>query len=126
MRMIGVLVVFAMALASSSGRADTSIPDCSPEIGTVTVVLSKAKGKWLGFSGRTSSGEIVDYPPVKMSESGMLVTMIGLGTNGGQVFELGQRGRELSEVRASTWKRYNEKTSLMEARIEDTGWVSCS
>ena len=110
MRIVGTLIATFMALALNSSYADLSIPDCSPGIGSVTVVLSKTKGKWLGFSGRTSSGRIVDYPPVKMSQSGTLVTTFGLGANGGQVFELGHEGRGISEARASTWKKYNTKT----------------
>ena len=117
MRIIGLFAGIIMVLVSipSMSYAKITIPACGVSTGQVTVVMVLPKGKWLGFSGRTSSGRIIDYPPVKIGSTSI-----------SEIFVLGSRGRQISEVRASTWKNYNRKTNLMERRIEDTGWVRCN
>ena len=93
------------------------VTSCDPRGGSAAVVIAGAGGSWVGFSGRTSSGKIIDVPPVKKSQFGM-------AGSGSHLFRFGSN-KNVVEVRASSWKKFNRKTNLMETRLDDTGWVKC-
>ncbi|MBM9518739.1 hypothetical protein JWG39_02760 [Desulforhopalus vacuolatus] len=106
-------IFFAYSQATA-GMIDVTV--CDARGGTATVVIANTDGKWVGFSARTSSGEIIDIPPIKKSKFGWV--------GGSHMFRFGAN-KGVTEVRSSTWKSYNKKTNLMEERIDDTGWVPC-
>ncbi len=113
---------FALLLATSF--ASPCLPASSNTLdvtacGTrgATIVLQRANGKWLGVSAMTDSGKILDFPPRKVKELGTL----GIGSH--KVTFGGSSSVE--QVRASTWSNFNDKTGLMEERLDDTGWVDC-
>jgi hypothetical protein len=113
-----IFVLGAMLMASGAANAGMiDVTACDARGGTAAVVIAGAGGKWVGFSARTSSGKIIDVPPVKKSK-------FGWAGSGSRMFRFGAN-KNVTEVRSSTWKRYNKKTNLMEERMDDTGWVSC-
>lgn len=112
--MVFISMVFGSVIANA-GMINVIV--CDARDGTAVVVIAGAGGKWVGFSARTSSGKIIDIPPVKKSE-------FGWADSGSHMFRFGAN-KNVIEVRFSTWKRYNKKTNLIEERIDDTGWVSC-
>ena len=115
---LSMMVFVSMVLGSVVVNAGMiQIAACDARSGVAVVVIAGAGGKWVGFSARTSSGKIIDIPPVKESE-------FGWAGSGSHKFYFGAN-KNVTEVRSSTWKRYNKKTNLMEERIDDTGWVSC-
>ena len=113
---IAFMIFFAL-ITSDVFAAPITVLGCSARTGQAVVVLSMAEGNWVGFSARTSSGEIIDVPPVPKSK-------FGIAGTGSHQFRF-KANKEIVEVRSSTWKNYNKKTKLMEGRLNDTGWVGC-
>nr|VFK48824.1 MAG: hypothetical protein BECKTC1821E_GA0114239_11349 [Candidatus Kentron sp. TC]VFK52229.1 MAG: hypothetical protein BECKTC1821D_GA0114238_11599 [Candidatus Kentron sp. TC] len=116
MKKIIFLVLFIL-LMPVSASAWVKVVICDPE-SAANVTVSNDKGKWLGFSAKTKSGEIIDFEPHKLN----YLTGIGTVADGNNYYF---NNDNIVKVRASTWKNYNNSSELMEGRLSDTGWVSC-
>ncbi|OJF67630.1 hypothetical protein BK026_01855 [Alteromonas sp. V450] len=114
-RLVSVLLCGVITFPALSGQV--SIPACDARSGNATVVLAGVKGKWVGFSARAGSGEIIDLPPEKVKG------FASFGS-GSKIFHFGGN-KGVTSVRASTWADFDKKKNLMEDRKDDSGWVSC-
>lgn len=111
-----LLCIIAIFIYSNAYAGSISVEGCSKSTGRAVVVLLNASGNWIGFSAKTSSGEIIDVSPQKFAKFEV--------KSGARQFKFGSNN-DVVEVRSSTWMNFNKKTNLMEQRMDDTGWVEC-
>lgn len=110
MKLNTLLLVTLIVSANPVSAGQLLINACMGSSAAVSAV--GVKGKWLGFSVKTSSGEIRDVSPVKVSLGGMYQGRFRFN------------GKDVVSARASTWDK--KKGNGMQGRRDDTGWVNCN
>ncbi len=106
-----ILILCGLILTTGTANAgQLVITSCSGDSASINAV--GVKGKWLGFSVKTSSGEIRDVSPEKLNFGGLYQGILRFN------------GNNVISARASTWDKY--KNGKMVNRREDTSWIVCN
>lgn len=117
MKYLRILISVSIIFSFNSYAGYIKIAACDAKHGTAAVVVAGVSGKWVGFSAKKINGDIVDVTPFKVKDFGI--------TRSGTKMIHFNGSKDITEVRASSWKSYDKSSNQMKSRLDDTGWVRC-